>query len=72
METDATLHLKDFGVRASLMDDGERNGVRKTFVGTHCWMAPLVMEMSKGYNSKADILYNKPSKHLNIKGTVHH
>ncbi|CAO3639286.1 unnamed protein product [Mucor fragilis] len=53
MDEDGTVLLGDFGVSSSLMETGER-GMRKTFVGTPCWMAPEVMEQAE-YDYKADI-----------------
>ena len=60
MDEDGTVKLADFGVSSSLHEGGGAGGrggqsqLRKTFVGTPCWIAPEVVQQT-GHDCKADI-----------------
>eukprot|EP00775_Hariotina_reticulata_P002777 gene2777-3070_t len=58
IDRDGTVRIGDFGVAATIEREGSWGNdkcSRTTFVGTPCWMAPEVMEQTKGYDSSADI-----------------
>ncbi|CAM8986697.1 unnamed protein product [Rhodiola kirilowii] len=55
LDTNGAVKLADFGVSACMLDSGDRQRSRNTFVGTPCWMAPEVLQPGSGYNFKADI-----------------
>jgi len=52
VDDDGTVALADFGVSSSLSTSSQ--SVRKTFVGTTCYMSPEVISQS-GYDNKTDI-----------------
>lgn len=52
--SDGSVMLGDFGVAASLVEQGRRRA-RFTVIGTPCYMAPEVFHEEIGYTEKADI-----------------
>ena len=52
---DGAVKLGDFGVAASLIEQGQRQNARYTVTGTPCYMAPEVLNEDHGYTEKADI-----------------
>ena len=51
---DGVVKLGDFGVAATLLEEGQRKRARYTQIGTPCYMAPEVLE-GAGHTQKADI-----------------
>lgn len=53
--SDGAVKMGDFGVAASLLEQGQRQRARYTVIGTPCYMAPEVLSEDFGYTEKADI-----------------
>lgn len=51
---DGSLKIGDFGVAATLVEQGQRKRARYTQIGTPCYMAPEVLK-GAGHTEKADI-----------------
>ena len=47
LSSDGQVKLGDFGVSATLVQDGIRRTMRNTFVGTPCWMARVPAIISR-------------------------
>jgi serine/threonine-protein kinase OSR1/STK39 len=52
---DGAVKIADFGVAASLVEQGRRRQARYTRTGTVCYMAPEVLQERSGHTEKADI-----------------
>jgi serine/threonine-protein kinase OSR1/STK39 len=52
---DGSVKLGDFGVAATLLEDGQLKSARYTSTGTPCYMAPEVIHGQTGHTEKADI-----------------
>ena len=55
ISADGSVKLADFGVSASLIENGQKQSARYTLIGTPCYMAPEVLKEHVGYTEKADI-----------------
>ena len=53
--SDGSVKIGDFGVAASLIEQGQPQVARYTVTGTPCYMAPEVLNEDHGYTEKADI-----------------
>jgi serine/threonine-protein kinase OSR1/STK39 len=52
---DGVIKVGDFGVAATLLEEGQRKRARFTTIGTPSYMAPEVLENGSGHTEKADI-----------------
>jgi serine/threonine-protein kinase OSR1/STK39 len=52
---DGSVKLGDFGVAATLLEDGRLKAARYSSTGTPCYMAPEVIHGRTGHTEKADI-----------------
>ena len=55
IDAEGDVRLADFGFSVSLYRGGELHSKAATFVGSHGWMAPEVLEQASGYDAAADI-----------------
>jgi serine/threonine-protein kinase OSR1/STK39 len=52
---DGTVKIGDFGVAATLFENGRRRRARFTLTGTPCYMAPEILDGQTGYTEKVDV-----------------